>query len=104
MPDTNVYLYNRIDCRTTVNRDNGTFGFAYFQYADDEGLFQHFAQSAINDAKKAYGLDLSAPGENMIHFSALPWVEFTSLSHARTYSFRDSCPKIAFGKYRRSTI
>jgi len=38
------------------------------------------------------------PNENLIHFSAIPWVNFTSLSHARSYSFPDSCPKISFGK------
>ena len=34
----------------------------------------------------------------MIHFSAIPWLNFTSLSHARSYSYPDSCPKISFGK------
>ena len=34
----------------------------------------------------------------MIHFSAVPWVDFTGLSHARSYTFPDSCPKISFGK------
>jgi chloramphenicol O-acetyltransferase type A len=33
---------------------------------------------------------------NVIHFSAIPWLNFTSLSHARSYT--DSCPKISFGK------
>jgi chloramphenicol O-acetyltransferase type A len=30
----------------------------------------------------------------VIHFSAIPWLDFTSLSHARSYTFPDSCPKI----------
>jgi chloramphenicol O-acetyltransferase type A len=33
-----------------------------------------------------------------IHFSAIPWLNFTSLSHARSYTFPDSSPKISFGK------
>ncbi|RYG03106.1 MAG: hypothetical protein EOO02_09150 [Chitinophagaceae bacterium] len=32
------------------------------------------------------------------HLSALPWLNFTSISHARAFSFPDSCPKISFGK------
>jgi chloramphenicol O-acetyltransferase type A len=32
-----------------------------------------------------------------IHFSAIPWLNFTSLSHARSYTFPDSSP-ISFGK------
>jgi chloramphenicol O-acetyltransferase type A len=35
---------------------------------------------------------------NVIHFSTVPWVNFTSLSHARSFTFPDSCPKISFGK------
>jgi chloramphenicol O-acetyltransferase type A len=34
----------------------------------------------------------------VIHFSSLPWIKFTSISHARSFSFPDSCPKISFGK------
>lgn len=36
--------------------------------------------------------------DNIIHFSALPWLHFTSVSHARNYNFQDSCPKISVGK------
>jgi chloramphenicol O-acetyltransferase type A len=36
----------------------------------------------------------------VIHFSAIPWLDFTSLSHARSYTFPDSCPKISFGKMK----
>jgi chloramphenicol O-acetyltransferase type A len=38
--------------------------------------------------------------DNVIHFSAVPWLDFTSLSHARSYTFPDSCPKISFGKMK----
>ena len=33
-----------------------------------------------------------------VHCSALPWVRFTSLSHARSFRHPDSCPKISFGQ------
>ena len=32
------------------------------------------------------------------HFNVLPWVDFTSMTHARDVNFRDSVPKMAFGK------
>ena len=44
------------------------------------------------------GLKPSQPGASEIHFSAIPWVDFTSLSHARSFTFPDSAPKISFGK------
>lgn len=38
-------------------------------------------------------------GENIIHFSSVPWIQFTSVSHPRRYSRRDSIPKVTIGKY-----
>ncbi|HNZ72690.1 MAG TPA: CatA-like O-acetyltransferase, partial [Prolixibacteraceae bacterium] len=28
----------------------------------------------------------------------IPWLDFTGISHARSFSHPDSCPKISFGK------
>jgi len=38
-------------------------------------------------------------GENIIHFSSLPWIKFNHVSHPRHYKTRDSIPKITVGKY-----
>ncbi|HUR12627.1 MAG TPA: CatA-like O-acetyltransferase, partial [Flavitalea sp.] len=48
--------------------------------------------------QKSTGLIPAMSGENVIHYSSVPWLRFTSLSHARAYSFPDSIPKISFGK------
>ena len=37
--------------------------------------------------------------QNIIHFSAIPWIRFTSVSHPRHFGIRDSIPKITMGKY-----
>ncbi|MCF6237594.1 MAG: CatA-like O-acetyltransferase, partial [Candidatus Marinimicrobia bacterium] len=34
-----------------------------------------------------------------IHYSVIPWVHFSGLSHPRNYGTDDSIPKIVFGKY-----
>jgi chloramphenicol O-acetyltransferase type A len=35
---------------------------------------------------------------NLIRYSALPWLDFTSISHARDLAKVDSAPRITFGK------
>jgi len=35
----------------------------------------------------------------LIHFTTLPWISFTSFSHARNWGRDDSVPKIAFGRF-----
>jgi chloramphenicol O-acetyltransferase type A len=38
------------------------------------------------------------PEVNLIRFSTLPWLDFSSVSHARDFSKDDSAPRITFGK------
>ncbi|MDQ8006325.1 MAG: chloramphenicol acetyltransferase [Pedobacter sp.] len=93
-----VIIHDQASVSTTINRPNGTFGFAYFDYNTDENIFIADAQKAIQVVQSTEGLTPSKPGASEIHFSAIPWVDFTSLSHARSFTFPDSSPKISFGK------
>jgi chloramphenicol O-acetyltransferase type A len=93
-----VYLYNVIHASPTINRTDGTFGFAYFDYHSDYQIFKAEAQKEIKRVQNTTGLVAAGAGQNVIHYSSLPWIQFTSVSHARAFSFPDSCPKITFGK------
>ncbi|MBZ4190324.1 chloramphenicol acetyltransferase [Niabella beijingensis] len=93
-----VYSYDVVHASPTINRPDGTFGFAYLDYNPDEMLFYRQAQPVLETVRQSKGLVPAVSGENVIHFSALPWLNFTALSHARCFHFPDSCPKISFGK------
>lgn len=92
------YDYATTNASPTINRPNGTFGFAYINYFENENKFYEYALQEIENVKKTSSLMPSISGENVIHFSAIPWIDFTSISHARNFSHPDSCPKISFGK------
>ena len=96
--DKKVCLYDVIHASPTIDRPDGTFGFAYMDYTEDEALFYVQARKIVEEVKASSGLVPAVSGENVIHFSAVPWLDFTALSHARSYSFPDSSPKISFGK------
>jgi chloramphenicol O-acetyltransferase type A len=96
--DKQVYLFNVINASPTIDRPDGTFGFSYMDYNEDEELFYANAKQVIEKVKREQGLIPAVSGENVIHFSAIPWINFTAISHARCFSFADSCPKITFGK------
>ncbi|WP_175632571.1 chloramphenicol acetyltransferase [Pedobacter ghigonis] len=98
--DGEVWKYDRVNAAATINRPNGTFGFGYLDFYEDFNDFKLAADQEIEKVKATTGLIPSASGENVIHYSALPWLNFTSLSHARNFAFQDSCPKISFGKVR----
>ncbi len=94
-----IYIYDTIDVSATIMRADQTFGFSLIKYSPDFDVFAANALQEIERIQNTSGLfTREFPLDNLIHFSAVPWVNFTSLSHARSYTFTDSCPKISFGK------
>jgi len=99
MEDDSVFVYERIDGSATIGRDDVSFGFSLIEFDPDYSVFSSNALVEMERVKNTPGLFTRAfDQDNLIHFSAIPWVDFTSISHARSYSFADSCPKISFGK------
>lgn len=92
-----VFLYERIDAGSTIGRSNGTFGYGHIIYNDDLEEFLKGANCEVERVSNAS--DLTRPTAlNIIRYSAVPWINFTSISHARMFSVPDSCPRISFGK------
>ena len=97
--DDKIYINDRIDASATIGRPDGTFGFSLIEYNLSFDIFKANALAEIERIQTTTGLfTRSFESDNVIHFSAIPWLNFTSLSHARSYTLPDSCPKISFGK------
>lgn len=96
--DGKVFLLDQIDASPTVDRPDHTFGFGYVPYSTDEEAFHANASTEMEEVRQQTDLRPSKSGDSTIHFSALPWLDFTSVSHARNFKYPDSCPKISFGK------
>ena len=97
-PDNEVILHDHIGASATLMRANETFGFSYIPYAED---FDTFAQSTQKEIERIQQSDALFPAENpdsVIHYSAIPWLDFSAITHARIFKRRDSVPKISFGK------
>lgn len=93
-----VIVYETVNASPTINRPDGTFGFSYMDYETDYDSFAVKAQKEIEKVQNTVGLIPANSSENVIHYSSIPWINFTSLSHARRFSTNDSIPKISFGK------
>ncbi len=96
--DNDVYIFDQIDASATILRDDKTFGFSLMEYDNDLHKFAEITRKEIDRIQNTPGLITRDFEINLIHFSALPWIDFTSYSHARSFSWSDSCPKISFGK------
>ena len=95
-----VILVDRIDASPTIGRDNGTFAFSFIKYSEDFELFNSELQKEVEAVQNSEGLRAEGDTEliNVIHFSSIPWIKFTGVTHARNLKVNDSCPKITFGK------
>ena len=95
-----VLVHDVIHGATTVLLQNESFTFAYFDYQENFENFLNGAKRAVNEARSgAGGLKPRENDDDMIHFTIVPWISFTSFSHARNWSREDSVPKISFGKF-----
>ena len=97
--DGRVLIYEVIHGGTTVLLPNESFSFAYFSYEKNFGKFIRAAEHAVNIVRHGDGVLRPKAGDDVIHFTTLPWVSFTSFSHARNWGTGDSVPRIAFGKF-----
>lgn len=95
--DSEPWEYERIHAGSAVGRPNGTIGFAHYPYHEDLMAFVSEASAAVDRVKARTDIE-RYPFPNIIRFSALPWIDFTSISHARNFEFEDSAPRITFGK------
>jgi len=93
-----VIIYEQVDASATIGRTDDTFGFSYMEFKDDFESFYGPAQKEADRVSKGTGLFADVFSEHVIHYSALPWIDFTALSHARSFSMEDSAPKISFSK------
>jgi chloramphenicol O-acetyltransferase type A len=60
--------------------------------------FSKIVQTEIERIQVTPGLFTREFPANIIHFSAIPWINFTGLTHSRSYTLPDSCPKVSWGK------
>jgi chloramphenicol O-acetyltransferase type A len=97
--DGQVIVHDVIHAGTTVLLPNETFTLAYFDYDDNFEKFIEQADRSVQQVLSGGGAFRPDPEDNRIHFTTLPWVSFTSFSHARNWRREDSVPKIAFGKF-----
>jgi chloramphenicol O-acetyltransferase type A len=94
-----VRIHAAVHGSTTVLRDDESFGFATLHHTSDFAAFcaqGNAAMAAVRSRERPFDPDIGEAA--LVHFTTLPWLHFTSFSHARNWRREDSVPKIAFGR------
>jgi len=95
-----ILIHPTVHGGSTLLLANDTFSFVYFDYYEDFNKFAAETDNAIRAVKSGDGAFLPRDDHDaLIHFTTLPWVSFTSFSHARNWGRDDSVPKIAYGRF-----
>ena len=95
-----VLVHDVINGGTTVLLPNEAFTLTYFDYHEDFARFMHGAKASVAETRSGDGAFRPRHDDDArIHFTVLPWISFTSFSHARNWRREDSVPKVAFGKF-----
>lgn len=99
--DERVLVHERVDAGAVLLLEDESFTFAYFDFEEDFGAFHEKAAAIVERARvEPPPLDAREDRDDLIYHSVIPWVSFTSISHARDSRRRNGIPKITFGKYR----
>ncbi len=96
-----VVVHDVVHGGSTVLRDDETFGFGYFEFDRDFDCFAQGVAAGLERARQDSSLEPSSGSDDLIHYSVLRWLAFTSFQHARQRSDDDSIPKVVFGKVHR---
>jgi chloramphenicol O-acetyltransferase type A len=98
-----IIIHDVISASPTIGRDDGTFGFGFIPFNDDFSTFRNYVREEVNRVKKTTGIGINenTTRTDVVHYSSLPWMNFTGLTHPRNFKFPDSVPKITFGKVKK---
>jgi chloramphenicol O-acetyltransferase type A len=100
LKNNGVVEYKEIYAGSTILNDDDTFSFCYFDYYSKYSQFSKAAKNTKN-LHKTDSLEFDGKNNDLdlIHYSVIPWISFSSFSHPRNYNSNDSIPKIVFGQY-----
>jgi len=95
-----VVLCEEVRGGSTILHEDESFGFFYFDYHAEIGAFVDAAQAMLDARHRAGPSFRPGDSDEIIHFSVIPWVHFSAMSHARNHRTGDSVPKIVFGRFQ----
>ena len=99
--DEKVICFDKIHAAATLGRNDDTFAMSFITFYENLEEFSKAAKIEEKKAKNSTGLGANddTRRKDVIHYSSVPWFKFTGLTHARNFKYKDSVPKITFGKF-----
>ena len=96
-----IIIFDTIHITTTIGRIDNTFSFSFMPFPESLNEFIVQAGIEIERIRNSSGLGANENTGRLdvIHYSTVPWISFTGVAHPLNLKYKDSIPKITFGKY-----
>ena len=95
--DNKVVDYSSIHASATIMRENKTFGFSFIEFNKNLVVFNNNFEKEKARIQNSDDLYPPIDGQDCIHCSALPWLNFTGHKEPSSGNI-ESVPEIAFSK------
>ena len=96
--DGKLIQFDAIHATQTILNEDETFSFCYFENKTDVFEFNAAGKAALEKYKALKTFDVESDRLDMIYYSVIPWVSFTSFKHATRIEKTQTVPRIVFGK------
>ena len=93
-----LVLFDTIEATQTILNDDETFSFAYFEMKNDVFEFESAGRSARTKYLELKTFDVESHRLDLVYYSVIPWVSFTSFKHASRLDKTQTVPRIVFGR------
>lgn len=93
-----VVEFDSIHATQTFLNDDDTFSFSYFDMQADVFEFDRIGRIQREKYRVLKTFDVESDRIDLIYFSVIPWVSFTSFKHASRFNNRQTVPRMVFGK------
>jgi chloramphenicol O-acetyltransferase type A len=93
-----VIEYEQIHATQTILNADETFSFCYFAMRENVLEFNKAGRIALEKYKRLKSFDVESDRIDLIYFSVIPWISFTSFKHASRLDNKQTVPRVVFGK------
>jgi chloramphenicol O-acetyltransferase type A len=97
--DEKLVEFDRIHATQTILNPDETFSFAYFEMKNDVFEFNRLGKAALEKYRTLKSYEVESHRFDLIYYSVIPWVSFTSFKHASRLDKTQTVPRIVFGKF-----
>jgi chloramphenicol O-acetyltransferase type A len=84
---------------TDLTKGSDLFKYVTVDMKDDMISFIEYAKEKSESQKELFSNEEEENRDDLVYFTCLPWISFTSLSHTVSLDRDDSIPRISWGKY-----